>query len=415
MSATNTAPAWSPGLSAQTAASWSEGVEYARNGPMRILAFSDVALPEGSGGVERQIFEVYGRIIRRDGADIRLIALGRDGLPREEVRDGVLVRRARQLPLDRVTGAQATISPFVWRTAWHEVRRFQPDVIHANTLFYATTLASAAVAARTGTPLVVTAHIGHLNALSQPYRTLSKAYEATLGRWVLGRASRVICIGDAVQEHIVAIGAPRDRTCSIPNGVDSSVFFPGPRGDGDIPTIVSVGRLIFNKGNQYLLAALQQLSSHGRAFRLVIVGDGPMRAALVRQTSELGLDRMVSFVGRRDDVPELLRTADIYVRPSLTESMPMGVLEAMSSGLAVIASDVGATSEIINPGRNGLMVAPRSVTDLRSALERLLDDATLRARLGAAARETALSYDWERVADATFGEFARAITTCRAS
>jgi glycosyltransferase involved in cell wall biosynthesis len=382
---------------------------------MRILAFSDVALPEGSGGVERQIFEVYGRIVRRHRADVRLIALGRKGLPREEIREGVLVKRSRQLPLDRVTGAQATVSPFVWRSAWEEVRRFKPDVIHANTLFYATTLAAAAVAARAATPLVVTAHIGHLDALSQPYRAASKAYEATVGRWVLGRASRVICIGEAVQDHIVSIGVRRERTSSVPNGVDSGVFFPGTGNSDGVLTIVSVGRLIFNKGNQYLLEALRGLSGRGRAFRLVIVGDGPMRTALARQTAELGLEDVVSFAGRRDDVPEVLRAADIYVRPSLTESMPMGVLEAMSSGLAVVASDAGATGEIIDNGRNGLLVAPRSVADLRTALERLLADPALRARLGAAARVTAVEYDWERVADATFGEFARAVAACRAS
>ena len=376
---------------------------------MKILALSDVALPEGSGGVERQIFEVYGRIVRLHGGEVRLLALGREGLPQEEVRDDVLVKRARQLPLDKLTGAQATLSPFVWRMAWREVRNFRPDVIHANTLFYATTLAAAAVAWRTQTPLVVTAHIGHLDALPQPYRTLSKAYEATLGRWVLSRAARVICIGDAVRDHILKLGVPSSKTCSIPNGVDSHEFFPRDTDGGSPPTIVSVGRLIFNKGNQYLIEAVRQVRLSGRPFRLVIVGDGPLRAALVEQSAELRRAGYVSFAGRRDDVPEILRAADIFVRPSLTESMPMGVLEAMASGLAVVASDVGATNEIIDNGRNGILVTPKSVDQLREALNALLDDVALRATLGQAALATSLEYNWERVADATFAEFTRAI------
>jgi glycosyltransferase involved in cell wall biosynthesis len=379
---------------------------------MKILAFSDVALPEGSGGVERQILEVYGRIVRNHGAEIRLIALGRGGAPREEVRAGILVKRARQLPLDGFTGAQATLSPFVWPMAWNEVRRFRPDVIHANTLFYATTLAAAAVSWRTRTPFVLTAHLGNLDALPQPYRTLSKAYESTVGRSILSRADRVICIGEEVRRHIVKLGVSTERTVSIPNGVDIRQFFPLAKNEHSarsVIKIISVGRLVFNKGNQYVIEAAKRLHATGRSFELSIVGDGPMSQSLERQAEELIGAKVVEFVGRRSDIPQLLRGADIFVRPSLTEAMSLSMLEAMASGLAVIATDVGSTREVLTDGVNGLLVRPGSVDALVDVLAKLIDGVDLRLRLGEAARQTAHGYNWEQVATSTFAVLSSAV------
>jgi len=149
---------------------------------LRVLAFSDVALPEGSGGVERQIEEVYGRWVAAGDAEVLLVALGDQSLPRRDVRRGVRIVRASQLNLGRLTGMQATLSWGVWPLAFKAARVFRPDVVHAHTLFYASSPAAATVARREDLPLALTAHIGSLDALPGPQRAASRLYESTIGR-----------------------------------------------------------------------------------------------------------------------------------------------------------------------------------------------------------------------------------------
>ena len=103
--------------------------------PLRVLAFSDVALPEGSGGEERQIEEIYGRWVESSRAEVLLVALGGEGLPQHDRRRGIRIVRAPQLRLGRLTGAQAALSTAVWPLAFRATRAFRPHVIHANTLF----------------------------------------------------------------------------------------------------------------------------------------------------------------------------------------------------------------------------------------------------------------------------------------
>lgn len=376
---------------------------------LRILAFSDVVFPEGSGGVERQILEVYGRIASTGHAEIDLVSLGTGPPAKHELAPGLTLRRVPRTSLLGLTGAQVSYSFQVWNAAWEEFRTFRPHVIHANTLFYATSLTAAWIGTRTQTPVVLTAHIGELSSLSQPYRALSSAYEQSVGRVLVSKSARVICIGNSVRDHIQSLGGESNRSVVIPNGVDSDRFRPPAEPVNNVrPVIVSVGRLIFNKGNQYLVRAAHRLTKRGLDFELWIVGDGPMRAKLEDLAGSLISSGHVRFLGRRDDVPELLARADIFVRASLTESMPMGVLEAMAVGLPAIATDVGSTKEAITNRLNGMLVPPRSVRKLESAMAELLEDETLRRQIGAAARVRACELDWESVAVRTLEVFKEA-------
>ncbi len=376
---------------------------------IRVLAFSDVVLPEGSGGVERTFPELYGRLAARGAADIRLVALGGDGLPRRERQHGHIVERARRIPLERLTGAQVAFSLDAWRTAWRAYRAHRPHVIHAHTLFFSTSLVAAVLARTTGTPLIVTVHVGSLAALPQPYRGAVQLYERTIGRFILSSAARIICVSDDVRAYALALGAAPGRTVVVPNGVDLARFTPGAAEDRSRPVVLSVGRLIFNKGLQYLLPAAAQLRNEGLSFQLVIAGDGPLHRELERDAAALGLDDTVQFLGRRDDVDRLLRSADIFVRPSLSEGMSLAVLEAMAAGLAVVATDVSGSRQLIADGESGFIVPPADVDSLASALRRLILDPGLRRCFGERAHERATHYTWESVADATAEEVARVL------
>ncbi|MHB8645859.1 MAG: glycosyltransferase family 4 protein [Thermomicrobiales bacterium] len=375
---------------------------------MKVLAFCDVDWMEGSGGVERALSEIYPRLIAQTDADIRLITLASKQLPREEECDGVRLVRARRLPLESLTGAQVSASVDVWATALRTARRFQPDIIHAHTLFYHTSLVAAAVARRSRVPLLLTLHLGALDALPQPYRAMSQLYERTVGRTLLAAASRILCVSDDVRQHARALGAEDAKLVVVPNGVDTARFAPQPRIPDRMPTVLCVGRLIFNKGPHYLLEAAAALHARGIPLRLVFAGDGPLEQTLRQQAARLNLQDVVEFRGRCDNVAALLGKADIFVRPSLTEGMSLAVLEAMAAGLPVIASDVSGTRQMIRDAIDGIITAPGSVSDLTRALARLLPDAELRARLGANARERALRYDWASVAAMTAIEMAHA-------
>lgn len=375
---------------------------------MKVLAFCDVDWMEGSGGVERALSEIYPRLTAGTGAEIRLITLASKQLPREEECGGVRLTRARRLPLEALTGAQVSASADVWMTAMRTARRFQPDIIHAHTLFYHTSLVAAAVARRNRVPLMLTLHLGALDALPQPYRAMSQLYERTVGRTLLSAAARIVCVSDDVRQHARALGAEDAKLVVVPNGVDTARFAPRYRVPDHVPTVLCVGRLIFNKGPHYLLDAAAAVRAHGIPFRLVFAGDGPMEQTLRQQAERLNLHDAVEFRGRCDNVAALLGEADVFVRPSLTEGMSLAVLEAMAAGLPVVASDVSGTRQLIQHERDGIITAPGSVADLVRALTLLLPDAELRARLGANARARALLYDWSSVATMTAAEMTHA-------
>ena len=119
-----------------------------------------------------------------------------------------------------------------------------------------------------------------------------------------------------------------------------------------------------------------------------IAGEGPSRWQLDKQVRANGMDRIVHLLGHRSDVPALLAAADIFALPSHREGLPLALLEAMASGLPVIATDVGGCCEVIENGRNGILISPGSPEQMARAIKRLALDEGLRRALGDAARQT---------------------------
>lgn len=374
---------------------------------MRVLAFSDLGPPEGSGGVERTLAEIYPRLVAAGRADVCLVTLAGNDLPRREERDGVRIVRARRIPLDRITGLQVAASTDVWRVGMRAAREFKPDVIHAHTLFYHTSLVAAAVARRFRVPLLVTLHVGAVGALPQPYRAMTQLYEGTAGRLLLAGARRVICVSNDVQRHALSLGVPGSKLSVVPNGVDATRYRPGERVGSGPPVVLCVGRLILNKGQHLLLEAVAELRQRGLALRLLLVGDGPSEKQLRQQVARLGIDDVVEFLGHRDDVDSLLAASDIFVRPSLTEGMSLAVLEALAAGLPVVATDVSGSRQLIEDGVNGVVVPPGCSVELANGLRGLVQDPALRKQIGACARERARAYDWSNIAELTAKEMDR--------
>lgn len=199
---------------------------------------------------------------------------------------------------------------------------------------------------------------------------------------------KVTCVSNKLVQFLGHdLGVPTRKLATVYNGVDTRRFHPrvGERA-ADAPLRVgAIGRLVEEKDYPMLLRAFALLKDSGVAFEGVIVGDGPFAATLARDIDALGLRGTVLLYGRREDIPELLRTFDIYVLSSMSEGMPIAVLEAMATGLPIVATAVDAVPEVIAHEVNGLLVPKGDAAAMAAAMVRLAKDPALGARLGEAA------------------------------
>ena len=207
-------------------------------------------------------------------------------------------------------------------------------------------------------------------------------------------ADLVICISDFCRSQMMWLSDEthwyklRVGHC----GVDTEELGPVDRSSrGQQPVeVVCISRLIPGKGHVLLLEAVRRLLAAGRVTRLVLVGDGPLRSSLEAKAAELGIMEHVEFLGAvgHDRLPELLERADIFCLPSFAEGLPVVLMEAMARNIPVVTTPIGAVTELVHDGINGILVPPGRVDLLVTALTRLADDGDLRVRLGQQGRIT---------------------------
>jgi glycosyltransferase involved in cell wall biosynthesis len=165
-------------------------------------------------------------------------------------------------------------------------------------------------------------------------------------------------------------------------------------------TVVGAGRLSLEKGFDLLLTAFSKVHKEHPEWNLVIYGDGPERPVLERQISELNLDRKVRLPGVTTDLTTHLRTAGCFVLSSRFEGFPMVLVEALACGCPVVATNcTDSISEIVQYGRNGLLIPSEDTDSLTNALELVMEDAILRATLEANGPDSVRKFDIDSVAD----------------
>jgi glycosyltransferase involved in cell wall biosynthesis len=158
--------------------------------------------------------------------------------------------------------------------------------------------------------------------------------------------------------------------------------------EGDQKVLVTIGRQDFQKGQRYLLEAMAMLVSNHPHFVLLVAGrSGDVSGELESLRNRLGLQDRVYFLGHREDVPEILAAADLFVFPSFYEGLPGAVIEAMALGLPIVASDIEPVRETVEEGRNAILVKPASPVELASAIRRILEDRQTALAYGARSRE----------------------------
>lgn len=206
----------------------------------------------------------------------------------------------------------------------------------------------------------------------------------------------VIAISRQVREHLVKdLGLSQEKVVIINNGIDLSLFgdFSGRQsfresiGVGSEPLLGIVARLSDVKGHTYLLQAMHGILKNFPSVKLLVVGEGKMKEALLDQAEELRIQKSVLFLPRAAGTQDVLAGMDIFVMPSLQEGLGLAVMEAMAQGLPVVGSAVGGIKTLIDDGKNGLLVRPADPQALEVGISRLLDNKALREELGANARK----------------------------
>jgi glycosyltransferase involved in cell wall biosynthesis len=261
-------------------------------------------------------------------------------------------------------------------------RKVRPDIVHAHSSKMGVLGRLAAWIARVPVRLL-TVHGWSFAA----YDGLAGRFFLWIERLMRPLTTAVVCVAEETREQgLAARTCDLRRTVVIPNAVDVRSF-SAMSGGSSTAQIVGVGRFAYPKDFTTLLKALARVREPCHA---VLAGAGPALPAVAAAVREHGLSERVELLGARADIPELLGRSDVFVLSSRSEGFPVSILEAMAAGLPVVATDVGGVAEAVEDGDTGLLVPSADFEALACALGRLLSDADLRRRLGAAGRARAL-------------------------
>ena len=279
------------------------------------------------------------------------------------------------------------------RAVWRAAR--DVDVVHlhsalapSSTLVRAGLIAGAARSRRR--PVVVHAHGGRLVDFAQ------KQSRRRLIRMCLRPATHLIAVSSGVAGVLVdAVGA--DRVTLVPNGVEVETFTPASAESKGRLQVLYVGHLSERKGVLDLISASKFATSRGVDHELVLVGGRPdegddEHTRVLDEIKSSGDGARVIGAVDHDDMPAIYQAADVFCLPSWWEAMPLSILEAMSSGKPVLATDVGDVDVLVTNGETGIIVRPQSRDELGHALVTLLDNGDTRRTMGAAGRRRALEH-----------------------
>lgn len=336
-------------------------------------------------------------------AEHDVLLLSPDGPYGEKLRG--LGLRWQALPMDR-----RSLDPLrEARLLLHLVcllRRERPDLVHGFTIKPAVYGSMAARLAGVPARVNAVAGMGYVftsDALMA--RLLRPVVRALLRLSLGGHGARLVLQNpdDVAWFTRAGLVEPRSIRLIPGSGVDCQRFAREPGADGgqDRPVRVLLpARLLWDKGLTEYAQAARLLRHRGAPVELLLAGDpDPGNPAAVPQATVRGWveEGILQWLGHVDDMPALFRGVDIVALPSYREGLPKGLIEAAASGCALVATDVPGCREVVTDGVDGLLVPPRSAAELADAIARLAGDATLRARLGGAARAKALERFDERI------------------
>lgn len=238
----------------------------------------------------------------------------------------------------------------------------------------------------------------------------------SFSQWKYRQVDGFIAASGAIRDILIHDGVPAGRVVVVHDGIDVGKIAHRPAADlhaeywlpHGAPVIVNVGALVAHKGQKFLIEAMPLVVREIPDARLVIFGEGELRAGLERQVKHLSLEKHVLLPGFREDVLSLVKSADLFVMSSLTEGLGSAVLDAMAMGLAVVGTRAGGIPEAVVPGETGELVEPGEAKPLAAALVKLLKDPALRRTYGEAGRQrVARQFDVDHLVAGTLAAYRR--------
>ncbi len=355
------------------------------------------------GGTEKVIYEVSRRLT--SDFDITVLTTRWEGTKKEEEIEGIRVVRARAMVIKKLPHPfppPYAIAPTKPKLLMDESKKH--EVVHFHNRFFYNPL-NFMLVKRLDKKLVLTLHNSRPEGIDPVTDFVGTTYDDTIGRVIFEKCDEITAVSRSTLEETL----PEDlwyKARVIYNGVDEKRFNPRLDGDemreklglGDEIVILTVARLVEQKGIKYLIDAVARL---GLDVKLVIKGSGPKERSLRNRAKKLGIEDRVVFVTEKlpeEDLPKLYTASDIFVLPSLYEPFGLVVAEAMASGLPVVASRIGGLKELVTP-ETGFLVEPRNPDELASKISILAGDKSLRERMGRAGRKRIEeNFTWDKIA-----------------
>lgn len=340
----------------------------ATNSPDKLgetLNVAHVAFSLKTGGMERLLVE-FARNANRERFRLDYYCLTETGTPAQDIEQC-------GWPVHRLNKREG----FRWSAVWglaREFRRNRIAVVHSHN---SGAMIYGALAARlAGVRAVI--HTRHGQRFGAGKR------QTLVFSWVTRLIDRVVGVSQDSAAMSIREGVAPKRVRTVWNGIDVTRFhYAGPTAGG--PAVV-VARVAPEKDLDTLLRAAALIVAKDPTFRLQIVGDGPCLPAVRRQVEDLKLTEQVQLLGERRDVPAILQAASVFVLPSKTEGISLTLLEAMATGLPVIATQVGGNPEVVEQGQTGWLVPVGDAQQMAAALELMRLEPDAGHRMGQAGR-----------------------------
>lgn len=347
--------------------------------------------PKWLGGAEIATYNIARALVQM-GHEVHIITSLDKGLPCESAEAGFYIHRVKVIHKPILFALSFSMPAFL------AVKKIGPDIVHAQAIPMG--LYALLIKKLVKIPYLVYSHSElHLS------KTLkARILKTIVSKLALRNANAVIALTNNMEEDISRVYD--GSILVIPNGVDLNRFDNLNRDsirkklgyETNERVVLYLGNLRPEKGVKYLVESMDMIPQAKRP-RLLIVGDGSEKRELERTTQRLGLGKYINFAGKvpSQSVPEYMIASDVFVLPSLSEGFPLVILEAMAAGLPIVATRVCGIPEIIENGKNGLLVEPGYPKEIAEKILLLLESKELTAQIFKNNREKAKQYSWEAV------------------
>jgi phosphatidylinositol alpha-1,6-mannosyltransferase len=367
---------------------------------MNILLLTDAFLPH-AGGSRVYYYNLYRHLTEQFSDKVTILTKKVPGWKEFDSRASTdslrLIRRYRPLHDLKYYKLPRIVPPLI--DAVRLVRSNPVDLIHAGDLFPQGVIAMW-IRKALGVPYVVYCHGEDLTQADH------RRYQPRMRDAIYQCAERVIAANEFARRNLIRIGIPESKIVKILPGVDNVRFSPRPANPELVrrlglqgkTVLLSVARLVARKGHSFVLQALARIRDKVPPFHYLIVGDGPEKTAISSLASELGLSKDLHLLGEvtDDQLPDFYRLCDLFVLANRDvegdlEGFGMVFLEANAAGKPVVGGRTGGTSDAVLENFTGMLVDPENPDELAGALELLLNNPSLRYRLGNCGRERAVN------------------------